>query len=79
MKISISQATSQKLNGTKVDNGIYIMKWNVNGVFEEEQLRFSLVMKKGKIISDRSSIEPDFVALNGNFSKAYESEFEMSN
>ena len=46
---------------------------------EEEQLRFSLVMKNGKIITDHSSIEPDFVALNGNFPKAYESEFEMSN
>ena len=79
VKISISEATSQRLNGTKVDNGIYIMKWNVGGDFEEEQLRFSLVMKSGKIITDHSSIEPDFVALNGHLPKAYESEFEMSN
>ncbi len=78
VKITILEASSQRLNGTKVDNGIYTMRWNVNGVFEEEQLRFSLVMKNGQIITDHSSIEPDFVALNGHHPKAYEAEFEIT-
>ena len=74
----VFQANTQRLNNTKVDNGIYLMKWEKNSLKKEEQLRFSLVIKDGKIITDHSSVEPDFVTFNSDLPKAYERDFALA-
>ena len=52
------QVISQKVDGVKIDNGQYKIKWKSGGFQETNDLRFSFVIKDGKIISHHSSIEP---------------------
>ncbi|MEP1096319.1 MAG: SulP family inorganic anion transporter [Cyclobacteriaceae bacterium] len=58
LEVSPFQVVSQKVNGLKVDSGQYRMKWDVQGFKEDKNLRFSFVIKDGKIASHHSSIEP---------------------
>lgn len=59
LEVSPFHVVSQKVNGLKVDSGQYKMKWDVQGFEENRNLRFSFVIKDGKIASHHSSIEPN--------------------
>ncbi len=78
VKISIYQVACQEVNGLKIDTGMYLMRWMAHGIREEEYLRFTLVVKDGKIVSDNSSIEPNFSSLinSNNLPFAYAKDFE---
>ncbi|MFK7950962.1 MAG: SulP family inorganic anion transporter [Saprospiraceae bacterium] len=76
LHIAVFQATTKKVNHVKIDTGSYLIKWTHQGLPKQEQLRFSLVIKNGKIISNHSSIEPNFDSLN--LPKAYEHDFAMA-
>ena len=52
------QVISQKVDGVKIDSGQYKIKWKSEGFQETSDLRFSFVIKDGKIMSHHSSIEP---------------------
>ena len=52
------QVMTQKIDGLKVDSGRYKIKWKSGGFEETNDLRFSFVIKDGKIVSHHSSIEP---------------------
>ena len=52
------QVSSQQVDGLKVDIGQYKMKWKSQGFEESNDLRFSFVIKEGKIASHHSSLEP---------------------
>ena len=56
--ITVFQVSTQKVDGLKVDNGMYSMRWTVDGFEKEQHIRFSIVIKAGKIVTDHSSIEP---------------------
>ncbi|MFK7979189.1 MAG: SulP family inorganic anion transporter [Saprospiraceae bacterium] len=63
--ITVYQVNTQKVNNLKVDTGTYTIKWKNRGFETEKHIRFSLVIKNGKIVTDHSSVEPEF----GNFIK----------
>ena len=52
------QVSSQVVDGLKVDSGQYKINWNAKGFEESNDLRFSFVIKDGKIMSHHSSLEP---------------------
>ncbi len=58
LKVVPYQVNTQKVDGLKVDSGQYQLKWNSQGFPETNDLRFSFVIKDGKIISHHSSLEP---------------------
>jgi MFS superfamily sulfate permease-like transporter len=49
---------TQNISGLKVDSGQYKIRWKSDGFEESSDLRFSFVIKDGKIVSHHSSIEP---------------------
>lgn len=73
--ITVFQVNTQKVNKLKVDTGTYSMKWNHKGFQKEKHIRFSLVIKNGKIITDHSSLEPDFAPSTSYLPSAYASDF----
>lgn len=73
--ITIYQVNTQKVDGLKVDNGMYVMKWKNHGFEKEEHIRFSLVIKGRKIVTDHSSIEPVFNNSVNSLPKAYAGDF----
>jgi SulP family sulfate permease len=76
VKISMYQVSSQEANELKIDTGMYLMRWMSKVRREEEYLRFMLIVKDGKIVSDNSSIEPNFNSvLNSNLPLAYAEDF----
>ena len=75
VKISVYQVSTQKINKLKVDSGMYAMKWKIDGFLKEKHLRFSLVIKNGKIITDHSSIEPQFNESLDSLPKAYKKDY----
>lgn len=75
LSISVYQVNTQVAEGLKIDNGIYIMKWNKDGLEKEEHIRFSLAIKKGKIVTDHSSIEPKYSSLVDKLPNAYKSDY----
>ena len=75
IKISVYQVSTQKINRLKVDSGMYAMKWKIDGFLKEKHLRFSLVIKNGKIITDHSSIEPQFNESLDSLPKAYKKDY----
>ena len=75
INITVFQVSSQRADGLKVDNGIYIMKWKNQGFEKEEQIRFSLVIKDRKIVTDHSSIEPVYRDSIDFLPNAYEGDF----
>jgi MFS superfamily sulfate permease-like transporter/ketosteroid isomerase-like protein len=60
IRVTVYQVSTQKIANLKIDNGVYLIKWTNHGFEEEKHIRFSLVIKDGKIITDHSSIEPAF-------------------
>jgi len=76
VKISMYQVSSQEINELKIDTGMYLMRWMSKVRREEEYLRFMLIVKEGKIVSDNSSIEPNFnTVLTSNLPIAYAEDF----
>jgi len=73
--IAVYQVNSQKVNGLKVDNGMYSMSWTNHGFEKEEHIRFSLIIRDGKIVTDHSSIEPVFYNAVESLPKAYAGDF----
>ena len=73
--IIIYQVNTQRVDGLKIDNGMYVMKWKNDGFEEEEHIRFSLVIKDGKIVTDHSSIEPVYSQSVRSLPKAYAKDF----
>lgn len=53
------KVNSQKVNGLKVDSGQYAVKWTTQGFETSNMLRFSFVIKNGRIITQHSSKEPE--------------------
>lgn len=53
------EVVSQRVNGLKIDSGVYELIWTSGGFEKRNKLRFSFVIKDGKITSHHSSIEPD--------------------
>ncbi|MFT5263771.1 MAG: hypothetical protein ACI8YQ_002515, partial [Polaribacter sp.] len=77
VKISMYQVSAQEANGLIIDNGMYLMRWMSKEKREEEYLRFTLIVKDGKIVSDNSSVEPNAPSLvNSNLPKAYAGDFD---
>ena len=78
VKISIYQVACQEVNGLKIDTGMYLMRWRSTEKREEEYLRFTIVVKDGKIVSDNSSVEPNFSSLinSNSLPNAYAGDFE---
>ena len=58
LEVDLSEATTQRINGLKVDSGEYLLRWKSQGFEESKKLRFSFVLKDGKIITHHSSVEP---------------------
>ncbi|MFT4737071.1 MAG: MFS superfamily sulfate permease-like transporter [Cyclobacteriaceae bacterium] len=58
LRVLSSSVGTQKINGLKVDSGQYKMKWDAQGFEKSNDLRFSFVIKEGKIISHHSSLDP---------------------
>lgn len=77
VEIILFQISKEIVNGLIVDNGIYLMRWKANGEEQEEQLRFSLMIKDGKIIADYSSIEPAYEEVAQDLPKAYAYDFAV--
>ncbi len=75
VQITVYQVNSQKADGLKVDNGMYEMKWKNHGFEKKEHIRFSLVIKDRKIVTDHSSIEPVYNDSVDSLPKAYEGDF----
>ena len=73
--ILVYQVNSQRADGLKIDNGMYVMKWTNHGFEKEEHIRFSLVIKDRKIVTDHSSIEPVYNDSVDSLPKAYEGDF----
>jgi len=73
--ITIYQVNTQKINNLKVDTGTYTMRWKNSRFVCEKHIRFSLVIKNGKIITDHSSIEPEFENNLSTLPLAYEGDF----
>ena len=73
--ITIYQVNTQKINDLKVDNGMYAMRWKNKGFEKEEHIRFSLVIKDGKIVTDHSSVEPVYNETVNTLPKAYAGDF----
>ena len=74
LKIVPYQINTQKIDGLKVDSGQYQLKWDSRGFPETSDLRFSFVIKEGKIISHHSSLEPRediSIAHPGSFDHDY--------
>ncbi|WP_420316172.1 SulP family inorganic anion transporter [Ekhidna sp.] len=57
--VSPVNVVTQRVNGLKVDSGVYELIWNSGGFEKRNKLRFSFVIKDEKITSHHSSIEPD--------------------
>lgn len=75
VQIIVYQVNSQRADGLKVDNGMYEMKWKNHGIEKQEHIRFSLVIKDRKIVTDHSSIEPVYSDSVDSLPKAYEGDF----
>ena len=60
VQLSIFQVSTKRVNDVKVDTGTYLLKWNNQGFPNQKQLRFSIVIKDGKIINHHSSAAPSF-------------------
>ncbi|MFY0653284.1 MAG: DUF4440 domain-containing protein [Cyclobacteriaceae bacterium] len=74
LKVVPYQVSTQKIDGLKVDSGQYKIKWKSGGFEENNDLRFSFVIKDGKIISHHSSIEPgDDVSIS--HPEAYDADY----
>lgn len=73
--VTIYQVNTQKVDGLKVDNGLYELEWNDQGFTSSKHIRFCLVIKDGKIITDHSSLQPEFDYSMDNFPKAYDGDF----
>lgn len=74
LKVIPYQVSTQKIDGLKVDSGQYKIKWRSGGFEENNDLRFSFVIKEGKIISHHSSLEPgDDVSIShpGAYDEGY--------
>lgn len=77
VKISMYQASVQEVNELRINTGMYLMRWKSKDKKEEEYLRFTLVLKDDKIVSDNSSIEPNLGSLiNSNLPNAYHGDFD---
>ncbi len=77
VEITVYQVSKQSSDNLKVDNGMYLMKWKIDGIEQEEYLRFSLIVQNEKIVSDNSSIEPDYhMNIKHNLPYAYAGDFE---
>ncbi|MFT4970530.1 MAG: hypothetical protein ACI9O4_002288 [Chitinophagales bacterium] len=72
------QVALQEVDDLKIDTGIYLMRWMSSEKREEEYLRFTLIVKGNKIVSDSSSVEPNFSStINSNkLPNAYSKDFE---
>ncbi|MGB0930765.1 MAG: SulP family inorganic anion transporter [Chitinophagales bacterium] len=75
VQITVYQVNTQKVNNLKVDTGTYSMKWKNRGFETEKHIRFSLVIKNGKIVTDHSSVEPEFGSSIDKLPKAYQGDF----
>lgn len=58
VEVEIQNIATQPVNGFKVDSGQYRLKWNTQGFPKSNNLRFSFVIKEGKIATHHSSLEP---------------------
>lgn len=58
LKVVPLQVSTQKVDGLKIDSGKYRIKWKLDKKEESSDLRFSFVIKHGRIISQHSSLEP---------------------
>jgi len=76
--INVYQVSSQGVEGVKVDNGMYVMIWKNHGFVKQKHIRFSIVIKDGKIVSDHSSVEPSFSQGVDDYPQAYKEDFSLS-
>ena len=58
LKVVPFRVSSQAVDGLKVDSGQYKIKWKTQGFEEDNLVRFSFVIKDGKIVTHHSSTEP---------------------
>lgn len=75
LRIAVYQVNTQKVDGIKVDIGMYEMRWKNQGFEQSRHIRFSLVIKNKKIVSHHSSIEPMYDAVPDTLPKAYAGDF----
>lgn len=60
IQLSVFQVSTKRINDIKIDIGTHLLKWTHQGFPKQEQLRFSIVIKNGKIIHHHSSIAPSY-------------------
>ncbi|MEP1033536.1 SulP family inorganic anion transporter [Ekhidna sp.] len=58
VKVVPVDIVTQRINGLKVDSGVYELIWKSGGFEKRNKLRFSFVIQDQKITSHHSSIEP---------------------
>lgn len=58
LQVGIKSVSSQKVNKLKVDSGQYTISWRSKGMPIKKDLRFSFMIKGGKIISHHASLVP---------------------
>lgn len=67
---------TQRINGLKVDSGVYELIWKSEGFEKRNKLRFSFVIQDQKITTHHSSIEPGD-QLSIDHPEAYDESFTM--
>ncbi|WP_420581649.1 SulP family inorganic anion transporter [Reichenbachiella sp.] len=58
LKVVPYEVFSRKVDGLKIDSGLYKINWRSQGFEDQNDLRFSFVIRDGKIVSHHSSLEP---------------------
>jgi len=56
--VTLKDVSTQKVDGLKVDSGTYLMDWVNRGFRVHNELRFSIVIKNGLVVSHHDSIVP---------------------
>ncbi|MFK7925880.1 MAG: SulP family inorganic anion transporter [Bacteroidia bacterium] len=77
VEVSVHEISSQRVNGLKIDSGQYRVQWQSQSVKISNELRFSFVIKRGKIVSHHSSIVPKY-DMDIRLPYAYKNDFESS-
>lgn len=76
VKVTPIDIVTQRINGLKVDSGVYELIWKSGGFEKRNKLRFSFVIQNQKITSHHSSIEPGD-ELSIDHPEAYDETFTM--
>lgn len=75
LELKVNEINTQRIGNLKIDTGVYTLSWHVDGFPKSEKIRFSIVIKDGKIISDHASIEPKAYDSANRFAEVMTDDF----